>query len=278
MTEKTINPLKNSNLGKKTNYHSHYAPELLFPIPRQGNRDNINVSTPLPFFGTDIWNAYELSWLNDRGKPQVAIGEFIIPCTSPNIIESKSLKLYLNSLNNTCFANVMTVAKTIEQDLSKRIGAQVIVNIVLLSDINIIEINKFQGLCLDSLDVSIDEYNVNPTLLTTECETVSESLYSNLLKSNCSITQQPDWGSVRIQYTGPKIKHENLLKYIVSYRDHNEFHEPCVERMFMDISRQCAPQHLAVEARYTRRGGLDINPLRTTEKNFVHTNIRQWRQ
>ena len=267
-----------SPLGKTATYLSQYQADLLFPIPRKMQRDAIYVPEKLPFAGHDIWNAYELSWLNPNGKPIVAVGEFIFPCTSPNLIESKSFKLYLNSFNNTHFDSVKKVIATLEQDLSKSAGAPVQVKVIPLNEYPAQKIEKLTGICLDLLDVACDTYQVKSDFLTTERTTAKEIIYSDLLKSNCLVTGQPDWASVQIDYTGQKINHEGLLKYLVSFRDHNEFHEQCVERIFMDILKQCQPEKLTVYARYTRRGGLDINPIRSTEKNITVDNIRLERQ
>jgi 7-cyano-7-deazaguanine reductase len=273
-----MSSLTEAPLGKKTVYISHYQKDLLFPIARQTNRSKLNLSGTLPFKGVDIWNAYELSWLNSKGKPEVAIGEFIFPCESPNLIEAKSLKLYLNSFNNTRFNSVDEVRETIEQDLSAVAAIPVTVNLSLVEQFTPITTQCFQGICLDQLDISCDTYQVNPAYLQTEDKIISEIVYSELLKSNCLITGQPDWGSVQIQYTGKKIDHEGLLKYIISFRDHNEFGEQCVERMFLDIMQHCTPQKLSIYARYTRRGGKDINPYRTTESNVMPKNFRLCRQ
>jgi 7-cyano-7-deazaguanine reductase len=267
-----------SPLGKTTTYTSDYQRDLLFPIPRKIKRDEIHVPEILPFKGVDIWNAFELSWLNLKGKPVVSLGEFILPCESPNILESKSLKLYLNSFTNTKFASIETVSQIIQKDLADFILAPVQVKLIPIEHYSENQIKSFDGFCLDELDVECSDYLVNPTFLETENDNVSETLYSNLLKSNCLVTGQPDWGSVQIHYTGKKIKPEGLLKYLVSFRNHNEFHEQCVERIFMDIMQYCQPQQLTVYARYTRRGGLDINPFRSTEKNFPDDITRQCRQ
>lgn len=269
---------KNNPLGKEAKYASHYDPILLFPLERFPKRDEIGVSIPLPFYGYDIWNLFELSWLNMKGKPMVAVAEIIIPCDSPFLIESKSMKLYFNSLNNTKFDDVETVRQTIIDDLSNAAQARVSVTIYFEQH-QIAKVNKqFDAICIDNLDVTCDTYMVQPQFLTTSHEKVSESIYSNLLRSNCLITNQPDWGSVVIEYTGKKIDHENLLKYIISFRNHNEFHEQCVERMFVDISRHCKPEKLVVYARYTRRGGLDINPIRSSEPCKIPNNYRLFRQ
>lgn len=278
MNDATEKLLKASHLGKETKYISTYTPELLFPISRQPKRDEINVPNPLPFYGFDVWNVYELSWLNEQGKPQVAIGVITLPCDTPKIIESKSMKLYFNSLNNTKFLNKETVVETVKKDLSYAAEKTVDVNIQLLHEVEDLRTETFPGECIDTLDITIEEYLVNPNLLSTEADIVTESLYSNLLRSNCLATGQPDWGSVKIEYSGKKINRESLLKYIISFRNHIEFHEQCVERMFMDIMRECQPEQLTIEARYTRRGGIDINPIRSTNPNIMATNTRQLRQ
>ncbi|AAO89715.1 NADPH-dependent 7-cyano-7-deazaguanine reductase QueF [Coxiella burnetii] len=268
-----------SELGKTTVYPKEYAPHLLLPIPRDLNRKtlNVNVSEPPPFYGYDLWNAYELSWLNEKGKPFAARGEFIIPATSSHLIESKSFKLYLNSFNNERFADAAAVSQTMKRDLSKRVNESVTVNFIL-HETEIPVAYSPKGSLLDVLDIAIDTYSPDPNLLSTSQETVTETLYSHLLKSNCPVTGQPDWGSIEIHYTGPKIDHVQLLKYIISYRNHEEFHEACVERFFMDILRHCRPQELTVQARYTRRGGLDINPYRSTNPTFSVQNHRSFRQ
>lgn len=269
--------MKGSPLGKKIKYIDTYTPSLLFSIPRKVKRDAIGVSEPLLFMGRDIWNAYELSWLNEKGKPQVAFGEFNIPATSQNLIESKSLKLYLNSFNQSVFRSMEEVVEILAKDLSAAVEATVDVRVFPLHSCEGAQLCSFDGVCLDGLDIAIDTYQPHPYYLVVEDEVVSETLYSNLLKSNCLVTGQPDWGSVQIQYHGKRINHEGLLKYIISLRQHDEFHEQCVERIFMDILRCCTPNKLTVYARYVRRGGLDINPIRTTE-SFSITNQRLFRQ
>ena len=257
--------LDTSELGKKSVYVADYNPEILFPISRQIKRAEIGIQNePLPFFGFDQWTHYEVSWLNEQGKPVVAVAEIIYACDSPYIIESKSMKLYFNSFNQTKFKDLDTVQATIAKDLTQKIAAPVTVKIKLLGDC-LQSLSCFLGTCLDDLDVACDVYSVDANYLTTEPVQVEEVLYSHLLKSNCLVTGQPDWGSVQISYQGNKINHEGLLKYIVSFRNHNEFHEQCIERIFVDIMARCAPQHLTVYGRYTRRGGLDINPYRSTD-------------
>ncbi len=269
-----------SPLGKPTEYRADYAPELLYPIPRQLKRDELGMTaTALPFVGEDIWNAYELSWLNAKGKPVVALASFRVPATSPNLVESKSFKLYLNSFNQTPFADTETVQQTLAGDLSAAAGAAVDVKIELLSSRPQPTLGYPQGILLDELDIVCDTYQPAPQqLLTVDGEKVEEILYSHLLKSNCLVTGQPDWAMVVIRYRGRPIDHAGLLRYIVSFRGHNEFHEQCVERIYCDITRQCAPDALAVYARYTRRGGLDINPFRSSGEFSVPENIREARQ
>lgn len=256
-----------SPLGKPVAYCSQYAPELLFPIAREGKRREIGLDPAvLPFAGYDLWNAYELSWLNPRGKPVVALGEFRVPADTPRLIESKSLKLYLNSFNQTRFASLAEVEATIARDLSQAAGGSVSVKLQPLDASAMRAIAVPAGVCLDALDIDIDRYTPAPELLRADDKRMveDETLYSHLLKSNCLVTGQPDWGMVVVRYRGPAIDREALLRYIVSFREHNEFHEQCVERIHTDITRQCRPTALAVWARYTRRGGLDINPFRVS--------------
>jgi len=254
-----------SPLGKTSAYRTDYAPELLFPIARQGKRDELGLTGTLPFFGVDIWNAYEISWLNARGKPQVAIARITVPADSPNIIESKSFKLYLNSYNQTRLDSVVALKNLLQQDLSNGFGASVHISLTQPEEFGMVEMGELDGLLLDRLDIEVDHYHPAPELLKAALdeEPVEEKLISHLLKSNCLVTGQPDWASVQIHYSGPQIDQESLLRYLIGFREHNEFHEQCVERIFTDILRQCQPQQLSVYARYTRRGGLDINPWRS---------------
>jgi 7-cyano-7-deazaguanine reductase len=269
-----------SPLGKTAAYQTQYAPELLFPIPRQEKRDELQLTGSLPFFGVDIWNAYELSWLNLRGKPQVAIATITAPADSPNIIESKSFKLYLNSFNQTRLLNADALLGMLRADLSKGFGAPVHVALTLPDAFPTLKMGELEGLLLDRLDVEIDQYTPSPSLLTAAQDQapVEETLVSHLLKSNCLVTGQPDWASVQVHYVGPQIDQAGLLKYLIGFREHNEFHEQCVERIFVDILRQCAPHKLAVYARYTRRGGLDINPWRSNFTVARPLNLRTARQ
>jgi 7-cyano-7-deazaguanine reductase len=274
------NTPEHSPLGKNSAYQTEYAPELLFPIPRQQKRDELGLTGTLPFFGVDIWNAYELSWLNMRGKPQVAIATFTVPADSPNIVESKSFKLYLNSFNQTRLANTDALLALLRDDLSTAFGAPVHAVLTLPDDFDKLDMGEQDGLLIDRLDIEVDNYRPSPELLTAKHgeAPVEETLVSHLLKSNCLVTGQPDWGSVQIRYAGPQIDQEGLLRYLIGFREHNEFHEQCVERIFTDILRQCKPSKLAVYARYTRRGGLDINPWRANFSTGKPPNLRTARQ
>lgn len=270
---------KESQLGQQSAYVQQYQPSLLFPISRQTKRNEIGITNTLPFYGHDIWNAYEISFLNMKGKPVVALATIIVPAESPYIFESKSLKLYLNSFNQTQFAHITAVENTITIDLSSIVKMPVTVHLESLDQSTAHNtIQSLPGTCIDHLDISIDNYFVQSPILKTEDDHIAETLCSHLLKSNCLVTNQPDWGSVSIEYTGQKIHQESLLKYLIGFRQHNEFHEQCVERIYMDIQKQCKPEMLSVYARYTRRGGIDINPYRSSEKNPPITNPRLVRQ
>ena len=266
-------------LGKTTEYKSEYDPSLLHGVPRSLNRDDLELGNTLPFHGEDIWTGYELSWLNANGKPIVALAKFSIPFDSECLIESKSFKLYLNSFNQTKFDSHEQVQQTIAADLSNIAKAPVQVEIFGPNDLDPFAFTPLPGESIDELDISIEDYEFQPNYLENAAAeiTVEETLHSHLLKSNCLITSQPDWGSVIIEYKGPQINREALLRYLISFRQHNEFHEQCVERIFTDIMKFCHPTELSVFARYTRRGGLDINPYRTnTDKSAP--NIRTNRQ
>lgn len=267
-----------SPLGKEAAYQIYYNPDLLFFIPRAIKRQELGITDTLPFIGADIWNAYELSWLNEKGKPMSAIATIEVPVNSENIFESKSLKLYLISLSASKFASKEHIQHIIREDLSKGIKALVKINIAHTHEISHALVSRLPGMNIDGLDVEIDTYQPNPDFLITEIGEVEEKLNSDLLKSNCLVTNQPDWGSIYIHYQGRKINHAGLLKYIISLREHNEFHEQCVERIFINILKRCQPKKLTVYARYTRRGGIDINPFRTTEKNYRINNDRLIRQ
>jgi 7-cyano-7-deazaguanine reductase len=275
-----------SQLGQPTVYADQYDASLLFPIARAPQRAELGLGTRLPFLGADLWTAFELSWLNARGKPQLALAHITVPCESVNIIESKSLKLYLGSFNNTRFADAADVLTRLRADLTEAawrgavVQSSVGVTLVAPELFDREPIEELDGLSLDRLDLECERYTPAPELLSAAFDEapVSEVLTSNLLRSNCPVTGQPDWGSVQISYFGPQIDQAGLLRYIVSFRNHNAFHEDCVERMFMDIQARCQPHKLAVYARYTRRGGLDINPFRTSYPHALPANRRNARQ
>ena len=270
--------LQGLSLGQQSAYISQYTPSLLQPVPRSLNRDDLGLRGELPFQGCDVWTLYELSWLNAKGKPVVAIGEVFVPATSPNLIESKSFKLYLNSFNQTRCDSLKAVQALLVQDLSGCAGAPVSVTLFTLDQAPH-QIAQLPGECIDSLDIEVDGYEFDETLLQGAAgrEIVEETLHSHLLKSNCLVTSQPDWGSVVIHYRGPRLDREKLLRYLISFRQHNEFHEQCIERIFTDLKHFCAPEKLTVHARYTRRGGLDINPFRS-DWEPVPANLRLIRQ
>ena len=275
-----------SPLGKSAAYADQYDATLLFALPRADKRAELGISEAAPFFGADLWTVFELSWLNLRGKPQVALAHITVPCETPHLVESKSFKLYLNSFNQTRFADADEVQACIRTDISQTVwrGAPVAgtvgVSLVLPEAFDRQQVHELDGLSLDRLDIECARYTPAPELLTAQHDQapVSEVLVSNLLKSNCLVTGQPDWGSVRIAYSGPQIDQEGLLQYLVSFRNHNEFHEQCVERIFMDIWTHCQPIKLEVYARYTRRGGLDINPWRTSHPQALPARTRTARQ
>lgn len=264
-------PAEHSPLGKSSDYVATYSPEQLFPISREAKWAELGLTADtLPYRGADIWNCYELSWLLPSGKPVVAIGEFSIPADSPNIIESKSFKLYLNSLNQSVFETREALVEVMVKDLSAAAGKPVGVRLKTLDEAAEEGIASPVGTCIDDLDVSIENYDrPNAELLRCDAErVVEECLYSHLLKSNCPVTGQPDWGTVVIDYRGPALDPASVLTYLVSFRQHADFHEQCVERIFLDVQRLLQPERLSVHARYVRRGGLDINPYRSTEDVF----------
>ena len=281
-----MNSPDQSLLGKVVGYADLYDASLLYPLARAAQRLEIGITGQPGFLGADVWTAYELSWLNLRGKPQVAMGRFIVPCESTHLVESKSLKLYLNSFNNTQFASIEEVKKTMQQDLSAAVwhgGAmQSAVGVQLLTpeQFGAEKIHELQGVNLDRLDLDCTHFQPAPELLSAALheKPVTETLCSHLLKSNCLVTGQPDWGSVSISYSGAQIDQAGLLQYIVSFRNHNEFHEHCVERIYMDIMTRCKPTKLSVQARYTRRGGVDINPWRSSHPQAMPPQIRTARQ
>ena len=270
---------KFTELGKEIAYTDQYDASLLCPIPRVKARQLDAEADALPFVGVDLWTAYELSWLNLDGLPQVAIVEFVIPCDSQAIVESKSFKLYLNSFIQTAFVSMEAVEQRLITDLSAVTGTSIEVILYEVAEYQGIQpISEPEGQCIDRQAVKIDSYHPDSSLLIASTDiSVEETLYSHLLKTNCPVTDQPDWASLYIFYQGPKIRQEGLLKYIVSYRQHQDFHEQCVEQIFLDIMAHCQPQKLSVYARYMRRGGLDINPFRSThlERPPLFRQVRQ---
>jgi 7-cyano-7-deazaguanine reductase len=272
--------LTDSLLGKPVEYRGSYDPGLLFPIARAAQREKLGIADPLPFLGVDIWNSYELSWLDARGKPRVALAEFRVPVTSPNLIESKSFKLYLNSYMQTRVPDTDTLRQQLAADLSVAAGAPVSVVLTTPTSKQSALIENLEGEVIDDLPFEISHYGPpHPDFLHAHTDfVVEEKLVSHLFKSNCPVTGQPDWASVQIHYQGARLARDGLLRYLVSYREHDDFHEHCVEQIFMDILARCAPSRLSVYARYTRRGGLDINPFRATPGWLLPGNTRTSRQ
>lgn len=270
---------QDSSLGQATAYPERYDPGLLFPIPRATQRAELGLGEHLPFAGEDLWTAYELSWLDARGKPQVAIAEFRVPADSPCLIESKSWKLYLNSFAGERLGSPVELVERLRADLAAAAGARVGVALQLPQDWRL-DARPLPGECIDAQELDIDCYGPpQPAFLQADAgEIVEERLVSHLLKSNCPVTGQPDWASLQIAYAGPRIERAGLLRYLVSFRDHSDFHEHCVERIFVDLWARCAPTRLSVYARYTRRGGLDINPFRSSEAGATAPDAREPRQ
>jgi len=270
-------------LGKETAYPQHYDPSVLFPIPRAENRAKLglNPASALPFFGVDLWNAFELSWLNLKGKPQIALAEFEIPADSPCMIESKSFKLFLNSLNSERIADEESLRERVVADLSAVAGAPIRMRIFTPEQLSKGGMREMDGVLLDRLDIEIDpNVKADPALLKADHSSspIEQCVVSHLLKSNCPVTGQPDWASIQIRYQGRPIEEEGLLRYLIGFRELGEFHEHCAETIFCDIKRQCKPEKLSVYARYTRRGGLDINPFRTDYNAVWPDNTRHARQ
>ena len=293
-----MNTPESSLLGKPTAYVSQYEPSLLFPLPRANQRQALGLSSTLPFMGADLWTSYELSWLNPKGKPQVALARFVVPIESPCIVESKSVKLYFNSFSQSTFESAQAVQEAISRDIGRAVwstpnvshaqaseapdqaNTHVSVTLIGPEQFDTESIGPLKGLSLDRLDVECTHYQPTASLLSADeaQSVVTQTLTSDLLKSNCLVTGQPDWGSVQITYTGHPLNEEGLLQYLVSFRDHNEFHEHCVERIFMDIWTHCKPIKLSVYARYTRRGGVEINPFRTSFAQPMPKLMRTGRQ
>jgi 7-cyano-7-deazaguanine reductase len=269
-----------SPLGKTVGYAGARDATLLYPIPRASDRARLGIAGDLPFLGVDIWNAYEFSWLDARGKPRVALAEFRVPAESPNIIESKSFKLYLNSYMQTRVPDTDTLREWLSEDLSKAAGDSVSVQLGTPTSKESLQLQQLEGENIDDLPISIEHYGPpKPDLLYGNPDAVvEEKLVTHLFKSNCPVTGQPDWASLQVHYHGPRLDRAGLLRYLVSFREHADFHEHCVERIFGDLRERCAPDKLSVYARYTRRGGLDINPFRTTAGWLLPDNTRTARQ
>lgn len=269
--------VEHSLLGKDTNYPTQYQPDILFPISRAQARESYNHVQGIRQ-GQDWWHIFEISWLNAQGIPQVAIGRMSLPASSENLIESKSLKLYFNSLNFTQFDSKQAFIQTVEQDLSAAAHAAVTLDLFSVDDLII---SQPQGLCLDELQPLHLAQHPDASLLALDQQhnqTVELQLYSHLLRSNCPVTGQPDWGSIFIRYKGKNPCLSSILAYIISYRQHNGFHEQCVEQIYADIWQQLQPEKLMVYATYTRRGGLDINPCRVSDPAWMPLPIRLARQ
>jgi 7-cyano-7-deazaguanine reductase len=275
-----MSSLADTLLGRAVEHEPAYSPDLLMPIARAGTRAALGLTAALPFVGSDRWTGFELSWLQPGGKPQVAVLRASVPADSPNLIESKSFKLYLNSYARERMIDAEAVRQRIVGDLSAAAGAPVTGELLLPGAWSQLAPRELAGICIDGIDLGIDRSEgLRPEALVADASNAAaETLYSHLLKSNCPVTGQPDWASVIIDYRGPAIEHAGLLRYLVSFRDVREFHEQCVERIFLDITGRCAPEWLAVEARYTRRGGLDINPYRASGGAPVIADRRTWRQ
>jgi 7-cyano-7-deazaguanine reductase len=265
-------------LGQQSEYPDEYSAGLLFAIERAESRATLGLGDDLPFYGVDIWNAWELSWLAKNGQPRAATVEIRVPAESPKLVESKSLKLYLNSFAMTSFDSADAVRDVISRDLSGCTGADTGVTLQFPATTEGRASEILPGVCVDNSDVDCSIWDVDATLLQSNPDdTVTESLHSHVLRSLCPVTAQPDLGSVLVSYSGPQIDRASLLRYIVSFRKHNDFHEACVERMFVDINERCRPDQLAIHARYQRRGGIDINPVRANFP-FEAPNLRLWRQ
>ena len=267
-----------SPLGRATSYAEHYDPGLLFAVDRAPQRALLGLDGDLPFRGADVWTAYELSWLDAGGKPQIGIATFDVPASSPRLVESKSVKLYLTALNQTRFAAASEVGAAIAQDLSHATGAKVAVTLTLPRDFGSLPHGELGGECLDELPLGAENGALSPELLGAAGPIVEESVYSRLFRSVCPVTGQPDYASVQLAYRGARIDRGGLLRYLVSYRRHPGFHEHCVERIFTDVWRRCRPEALSVHARFTRRGGIDINPYRTSGDEPPPPNTRTARQ
>ena len=269
---------EDSPLGKPAQYGERYDPGLLFAIERAPQRAALGLGGTLPFSGADLWTAYELSWLDVRGKPEIAIARFSVPADSPRIVESKSLKLYLNAFSQTPLDSATAVERTIAADLGRAFGVGVAVELIAPRAFAGLRIEELGGESIDDLAIEVRDYSPRPDLLAASGPAVEEALVSQLFKSNCPVTGQPDWGTVQVRYRGARIDRVGLLRYLVSFRQHAGFHEHCVERIFVDVRERCRPERLTVYARFTRRGGIDINPFRSDWDPPPPAGIRTARQ
>jgi 7-cyano-7-deazaguanine reductase len=270
--------LATSPLGHATTYADAYDPTLLFAVERAPLRTELGLGPRLPFRGVDTWTAYEVSWLDPAGKPQVAIATFAVPFDSPAIVESKSVKLYLTAMNMTRFVSPTEVRSTLARDLARATGAAVAVTLAAPDMFATLSRGELIGECLDALPVAFDAYAPEPQTLAAAGAIVDQTLYTRLFRSVCPVTGQPDYASVQLRYRGARIDRAGLLRYLVSFRRHPGFHEHCVERIFADVWTRCRPELLAVYARFTRRGGVDINPYRTSGDEPAPVNARTARQ
>lgn len=270
-------------LGRQVEYPATVDPSVLFPISRADARTPLRIeAAALPFAGSDIWNAWEFSWLDARGKPCVAVTELRVSCDSPNLVESKSLKLYLGGYAMIRFDDTQDVRARIAEDVSASVGAPVEVSLREPAEFERLRVRDLAGESLDDQRIEITEYvEPDPEHLRARdgARPVEEALVTDLFRSRCPVTGQPDWASVQVRYRGIPVDHAGMLRYLVSYREHAAFHEACVERMFLDIQQRCRPLGLLVHARFLRRGGIDINPWRATP-DFAATlaNVRTTRQ
>ena len=267
----------NTVLGRQVDHSRTYDPTQLCPIPRSLGREAAGICAPSFCHGADIWNMYELSWLEPSGKPRVAMAEIRVPWDSPFLIESKSLKLYFNSFNMTPLPDSSALEEILRRDLSGAAGAQVSVRLIPPQSFRDERLAEPEGFCLDDLNLDAFVYETDPDLLAADTDDADETLFTRLFRSRCPVTGQPDWATVRISYAGPRIRRDALLRYLVSYREHQGFHEACVERIHADITQRCGTRELEISARFTRRGGLDINPVRSTRPG-VWPNLRDPRQ
>jgi 7-cyano-7-deazaguanine reductase len=273
-----VTDLEASPLGRPSTYGDRYDPALLFAVDRAPQRAELGLDGAVPFHGEDVWTAYELSWLDASAKPHVAIATLRVPAHSPRIVESKSMKLYLTAFNQTRFASVDAVQETLARDLAEATGAPVAVSLALPAGFAALPHAEVDGRCLDHLPVAAEDAGLACDALRAGGARVDERLFTRLFRSVCPVTGQPDFACVGIDYSGPRIDAAGLLRYLVSFRRHPGFHEHCVERIFVDVLRRCAPKVLAVHARFTRRGGIDINPYRSSVPLPPPANVRTARQ